>query len=103
MLSRVLRGLQAGEIAWRPGALELLASLREAGIPCALVSASYRVLLNAAITRLPADTFQVSVAGDEVEAHDHDHDHDVAGDDAEASADEAQADEAPVDEAAAKA
>ena len=66
MLDRVLRGLQAGEIEWRPGALDLLASLRAAGIPCALVSASYRVLLDAALSRLPADTFQVSVAGDEV-------------------------------------
>ena len=66
MLDRVLHGLQAGEIEWRPGALDLLASLRAAGIPCALVSASYRVLLDAALSRLPADTFQVSVAGDEV-------------------------------------
>ncbi len=64
--TRVLHGLEAGEIDWRPGALDLLASLRDAGIPCALVSASYRVLLDAAIKRLPADTFQVSVAGDEV-------------------------------------
>ena len=30
-----------------------------AGIPCALVSASYRVLLDAALARLPVDTFQV--------------------------------------------
>lgn len=66
MLSRVLVGLRAGEIAWRPGALDLLASLRAAKIPCALVSASYRSLLDAAIERLPDDTFQVSVAGDEV-------------------------------------
>ena len=66
MLSRVLVGLESGEIAWRPGALDLLASLRAARIPCALVSASYRVLLDAAIERLPADSFQVSVAGDEV-------------------------------------
>ena len=35
-------------------------------MPCALVSASYRVLLDAALTRLPADTFAFSVAGDEV-------------------------------------
>ncbi len=51
---------------WRPGALELLTSLRDAGVPCALVSASYRVLLDAALGQLPAGTFAVSVAGDEV-------------------------------------
>jgi HAD superfamily hydrolase (TIGR01509 family) len=66
MLSRVLDGLLAGEIDWRPGAVELLAALRADGIPCALVSASYRNLLDAAIAQLPPDTFQVSVAGDEV-------------------------------------
>lgn len=53
-------------IPWRPGALELLASLREADIPCALVSASYRVLLDVIIDRLPAGSFAASVAGDEV-------------------------------------
>ena len=34
--------------------------------PCALVSASYRVLLDAALTQLPRDAFQASVAGNEV-------------------------------------
>ena len=37
-----------------------------AGVPCALVSASYRVLLDAALARLPVGTFQTSIAGDEV-------------------------------------
>jgi beta-phosphoglucomutase-like phosphatase (HAD superfamily) len=41
-------------------------SLREAGVPCALVSASYRVLLDAAVSQLPAGTFASVVAGDEV-------------------------------------
>ena len=36
-------------------------------MPCALVSASYRVLLDAALVRLPQGTFQVTVAGDEVD------------------------------------
>jgi HAD superfamily hydrolase (TIGR01509 family) len=66
MLTRVLSGLESGKVAWRPGALELLTALREAGVPCALVSASYRILLDAVLTRLPKDTFRVSVAGDEV-------------------------------------
>ncbi len=66
MLARVLAGFRNGDVSWRPGARELLASLREAGIPCALVSASYRVLLDAVLDRLPASSFQASVAGDEV-------------------------------------
>ncbi len=66
MLARVLAGFRDGKVLWRPGARELLASFGDAGIPCALVSASYRVLLDAVLDRLPAGSFQVSVAGDEV-------------------------------------
>lgn len=66
LLTRVVAQFKSGEVPWRPGALDLLASLNEAGVPCALVSASYRVLLDAALERLPKGTFQASVAGDEV-------------------------------------
>ncbi|HET9872135.1 MAG TPA: HAD family phosphatase [Propionibacteriaceae bacterium] len=66
LLSRVVGQLRNTPIPWRPGARELLVAMNEAQIPCALVSASYRVLLNAALSQLPPDTFQVSVAGDEV-------------------------------------
>jgi HAD superfamily hydrolase (TIGR01509 family) len=66
LVRRVVARLDGHPIAWRPGALELLDSIAEAGIPCALVSASYRVVLDAVLSRLPAETFQVSVAGDEV-------------------------------------
>lgn len=66
LLSRVVRQLSTQPIPWRPGALDLLRSFAEADVPCALVSASYRVLLNAALAQLPPHSFQVSVAGDEV-------------------------------------
>ena len=66
LIGQVIANLLEGPIPWRPGALELLEALVRAGVPCALVSASYRVLLNAALDRLPAGTFAVSVAGDEV-------------------------------------
>lgn len=67
LLGRVVRSIQSAEdLPWRPGALELLAALRSEGMPCALVSASYRVLLDAVLARLPEDSFAVSVAGDEV-------------------------------------
>jgi HAD superfamily hydrolase (TIGR01509 family) len=67
LLGRVVRGIQGAEdLPWRPGALDLLAALRADGMPCALVSASYRVLLDAVLARLPEDSFAVSVGGDEV-------------------------------------
>jgi HAD superfamily hydrolase (TIGR01509 family) len=66
LLTSVVDHVRASPIAWRPGAMELLESFAEVGVPCALVSASYRVLLDAALSQLPEGTFQVSVAGDEV-------------------------------------
>ncbi len=68
MVARVAHRLATSEIAWRPGALELLAALGEAGVPCALVSASYRSLLDAVLEQLPAGTFATVVGGDEVTA-----------------------------------
>lgn len=52
---------------WRPGARELLASLRERGIPCALVTMSVRSLAEAIAELLPPGTFDAIVAGDEVD------------------------------------
>jgi HAD superfamily hydrolase (TIGR01509 family) len=66
LLHRVVKALSTQPIPWRPGALDLLRSFNEANIPCALVSASYRVLLDAALRQLPPASFQASVAGDEV-------------------------------------
>jgi HAD superfamily hydrolase (TIGR01509 family) len=66
LLSYVVDRVTHQPMPWRPGAVELLESLGAAGVPCALVSASYRVLLDAALARLPMGTFQTSVAGDEV-------------------------------------
>jgi HAD superfamily hydrolase (TIGR01509 family) len=57
--------LRAG-VTWRPGARELLAALAAAGVPTALVSASYRVLVDAVCSHLDAAPFAVTVAGDEV-------------------------------------
>ena len=66
LLSQVIQYCRTQPIPWRPGARELLESLRTAGVPCALVSASYRELLDVIIDRLPEGTFVTSVAGDEV-------------------------------------
>jgi HAD superfamily hydrolase (TIGR01509 family) len=66
LLTTMVNHVRRHPIVWRPGAIELLDSFAAASVPCALVSASYRVLLDAALSQLPERTFQVSVAGDEV-------------------------------------
>jgi HAD superfamily hydrolase (TIGR01509 family) len=54
------------EVEFRPGAVELLQALRKEDVPCALVSASYRLMIDAVMSHLPPDLFDVIVAGDEV-------------------------------------
>jgi len=49
-----------------PGARGLLDALTEAGVPCALVSSSYRVLVDTVLDRLGDHPFRVTIAGDEV-------------------------------------
>jgi HAD superfamily hydrolase (TIGR01509 family) len=66
LIDRVVEAIRSRPVPWQPGALDLLDSFAAAGVPCALVSASYRVLLDAALQQLPRDAFQASVAGDEV-------------------------------------
>jgi HAD superfamily hydrolase (TIGR01509 family) len=66
LIDQVVAELHGQPIPWRPGALDLLTELNAAGVPCALVSASYRIILDAALRRLPIGRFEESVAGDEV-------------------------------------
>ena len=58
--------LLAGGAPLQPGAIELLDALRAARIPLALVSSSFRALVDAALRDVGADRFTVSIAGDEV-------------------------------------
>jgi HAD superfamily hydrolase (TIGR01509 family) len=58
--------LYRSAVPLRPGALDLLESLHVAGVPTALVSSSFRVLVDAVLATLGADRFATSVAGDEV-------------------------------------
>lgn len=55
------------EVPWRPGARELLADLRDAGVPCALVTMSWTRLVEPVLEHLPADTFAAVITGDRVE------------------------------------
>jgi HAD superfamily hydrolase (TIGR01509 family) len=65
LLDRV-SGRLTSEVPWRPGALELLAELREQGVRCALVTMSYRRFVEPIIAALPEGSFEVVVTGDAV-------------------------------------
>jgi HAD superfamily hydrolase (TIGR01509 family) len=54
----------AREVPWRPGAVELLARLQAAGVPCALVTMSYQRLVAPILDHLPAGSFQAVITGD---------------------------------------
>jgi HAD superfamily hydrolase (TIGR01509 family) len=54
------------QVPWRPGAVELLASLAEDGVPCALVTMSYRRFVRPILEQLPKGTFREVVTGDAV-------------------------------------
>jgi HAD superfamily hydrolase (TIGR01509 family) len=55
------------QIPWRPGARRLLDELRREGVPCALVTMSWRRLVDAVVSGLPDGTFDSVVVGDDVE------------------------------------
>jgi HAD superfamily hydrolase (TIGR01509 family) len=62
MTARFLPGLPL-----RAGATQLIAALAAASIPMGVVSSSYRVLVDAALSQFADGTFAVTVSGDEVE------------------------------------
>ena len=66
LLRRVVAQVRV-HVPWRPGARELLASLREAGVPSALVTMSWRSLADSVLEALPDGTFAAVITGDEVE------------------------------------
>lgn len=70
LMARMEELLRTSPLVWRPGADALLAEVRRRGIPTALVTASYRSLIDAvhdAIARdLGTDPFDVVIGGDEV-------------------------------------
>ena len=64
LLARMVE-LFKDELAPLPGAMALLADLQRSGVPVALVSSSFRVLVDAVVNRLGL-SFDVTIAGDEV-------------------------------------
>ena len=53
-------------VPWRPGALELLTALHDAGVPNALVTMSWRPLTDLVVSLVPPGVFDVVVTGDAV-------------------------------------
>nr|WP_275690007.1 HAD family phosphatase [Diaminobutyricibacter tongyongensis] len=66
LTDRVQRQLDDVGVPWRPGAKELLADLRERGIPTALVTMSVRRMAEQIVANIPFDAFDEMVTGDEV-------------------------------------
>ena len=65
LLDRVVRRVEEA-VPWRPGAVELLTDLRAHGVPCALVTMSYRRFVAPILAGLPEGTFDAVVTGDAV-------------------------------------
>jgi HAD superfamily hydrolase (TIGR01509 family) len=69
IVDRLLDGVIARvqeRVPWRPGAVELLADLHAAGVPCALVTMSYERFVAPVLAALPPGTFGAVVTGDGV-------------------------------------
>lgn len=56
----------AGELAWLPGARELLTAVRQAGLATALVTSTHRNLVSRALETIGRENFDVLVCGDDV-------------------------------------
>ncbi|MDJ0771142.1 MAG: HAD-IA family hydrolase [Ilumatobacter sp.] len=69
IVDRLLDGVIARlhrRIPWRPGARELLAELNAEGVPCALVTMSWRRFVDPVLAALPEGSFVAAITGDEV-------------------------------------
>ena len=69
IVERMLDGVIARvreRVPWRPGARRLLSELNELGVPCALVTMSWRRLVDAVVDELAPITFDAVVTGDDV-------------------------------------
>jgi HAD superfamily hydrolase (TIGR01509 family) len=65
LTDRVLEQIDTA-VPWRPGARELLASLREAGVPSALVTMSIGRMAQRVVSAVGFDAFDTVVSGDMV-------------------------------------
>jgi HAD superfamily hydrolase (TIGR01509 family) len=68
MLELVIKAVAREGVDWRPGALDLVESCNDAGVPTALVTMSYRNFATAVVDAMPRGRFDATVTGDEVVA-----------------------------------
>lgn len=68
LISNIVHLFSTTDIEWRPGAREIVHETHRLGIPTAIVTASWRVLLDTVVTNMSRQVgqFTVTVAGDEV-------------------------------------
>jgi HAD superfamily hydrolase (TIGR01509 family) len=66
LVTAVVTAIQR-ELVVRPGARDLLTELHGAGVPCGLVTMSYRPIAEAVVNALGGDVFAAVVTGDSVE------------------------------------
>ncbi|GAB3154420.1 HAD family phosphatase [Microbacterium neimengense] len=65
LTTRVMQSLREDGVPFRPGARQLLASLRAAGVRTALVTMSLRRMADAVVELIDFDAFDLVIAGDE--------------------------------------
>lgn len=61
LFERVVAKVRQTEPAFRPGIEALLAEARAAGVPCAVVTSSPKLITDAVLPRLPADQFEAVI------------------------------------------
>jgi HAD superfamily hydrolase (TIGR01509 family) len=66
LLEGMVTHLRRGPVDWMPGAPELLADVAAAGVPAALVSSSYRTVMDAVLDAVGRHHFAVTVSADDV-------------------------------------
>lgn len=69
LLQHVVEAVKTEPLTFRPGFFECLEAFAAEGVPVGLVTSSHRDMVQALESRLPAGTFAVTVAGNEVSAH----------------------------------
>lgn len=66
LIDAVMARMASHGVPWRPGAHELLTALVAAQVPCALVTMSWRRMVDLVLADLPDGTFSAVITGDEV-------------------------------------
>ena len=66
LLTGMVEHLRRGPVDWMPGAPALLREVAAAGVPAALVSSSYRNVMEAVLDAIGRDHFAVTVSADDV-------------------------------------